>query len=439
MGAQAAGPAWARDPLFCMRLSRGPEAKALPAARTLTITLLLSAIGCASSALNTVIGTPAPATPFQVPDSANYRVLHSFSGSSDGYYPGFGSLTNVNGILYGTTERGGTFNYGVVFSITLTGKERVLYRFGKRSYSGEFPDTANLLLYDGKLYGTTTSDGGYNGDGTVYSLTLSGKERTLYKFGKNGRYDGATPTSLIDVNGVFLGTTGAGGTFGDGTVYRITPTGNESIFYNFGKTKNDGIGPAANVIEVSGTLYGTTQYGGAHDQGTVFKVDGAGNETVLHSFGKGNDGQDPVASLTDVGGKLYGTTPRGGANGEGTAFVIEPSGAERVLHSFGGRNDGIWPYGALLNVKGTMYGTTECGGAYGWSQCLADHAPGGTIFALTTAGTERVVYSFGKGRDASQPLSTLTEVSGTLYGTSNAGGAHGEVAGGFGTAFALKL
>ena len=149
---------------------------------------------------------------------------------------------------------------------------------------------------------------------------------------------------------------------------------------------------------------------------------------MLHSFADGADGAHPSAGLIDVKGTLYGTTGAGGAyscgsKGCGTVFSITPGGTEDVLHSFGNLADGTLPQASLVELNGKLYGTTTSGGAYDQ----------GTVFRITPGGKEKVLYSF-EGANGAQPLAGLIDVSGTLYGTTSAGGAYGD-----GTVFALKL
>ena len=162
---------------------------------------------------------------------------------------------------------------------------------------------------------------------------LHGKETVVHSFGYGT--DGADPVaSLIDVNGTFYGTTAYGGVsncdvYGKcGTVFSITPSGNESVLHRFGGAQ-DGGAPVAPLIEVNGTLYGTTAYGGAYSCsgggcGTIFSVTPSGAEQVLHSFRGGTDGISPDAGLIEVDGTLYGTTFAGGAQDVGTVFEITP-------------------------------------------------------------------------------------------------------------------
>jgi len=354
-------------------------------------------------------------------------VLYSFGGSGDAANP-YAGLINVNGMLYGTTAYGGANGDGTVFSITPSGTETVLYSFKGGSGDGAYP-FAGLINIKGTFYGTT-SEGGANcgssgGCGTVFAITPAGTETVLHSFGGSG--DGNGPLAgLIKVKGTLYGTTQEGGANGDGIVFSITPSGTEAVLYSFKGGSGDGEFPLAGLINVKGTLYGTTVYGGANDDGTVFSITPSGTETVLYSFkGGSGDGEYPYAGVINVKGALYGTTHRGGANGDGTVFSTTPSGTETVLYSFkGGSGDGEYPYAGLINVKGTLYGTTIEGGTNGV----------GTIFSTTPSGTETVLHSFGGSGDGEYPYyGGLINVKGKFYGTTYYGGANGD-----GTVFRLS-
>jgi uncharacterized repeat protein (TIGR03803 family) len=350
------------------------------------------------------------------------RLIHSFgfAGSGDGYDPEV-ALLNVNGTLYGTTTYGGASGSGcygtgcgTVFKVG-PGGETVLHSF--TGSDGLFP-VAKLINVNGTLYGTTF-DGGTNNTGTVFSITQSGQLNTIYSFGSSTGADGQNPhAALINVNGTLYGTTNYGGTSGNGTVFSITTTGQETVLYSFG-TGSDGSSPLADLINVNGVLYGTTTDGGTYGGGTVFSVTTSGSEKVLHSFTfRGTDGTFPEQGLTNVNGTLCGTTAYGGTSDNGTVFAMDLSGHEKVLYSFAGSPDGSLPSATLLNLKGTLYGTTGAGGA----------SNDGTVFTITRSGQETVLYSF-KGHnyttgqsDGDFPEAGLINVNGSLYGTTSGGG-----------------
>ena len=188
--------------------------------------------------------------------------VYAFRQGTDGRYPN-SNVLDVNGVLYGTTFLGGTHDLGTVFSVTASGKERVLYSFAG-SPDGADP-FGNLIDVNGTLYGTTTG-GGTDKHGTVFSITTSGEERVLHSF--LGSPDGAVPYGgVIAVNGMLYGVTTEGGSnyspIGYGTVYSISMTGkNERVLYSFAG-KPDAEVPYGSLIDVDGTLYGTTYLGGS--------------------------------------------------------------------------------------------------------------------------------------------------------------------------------
>lgn len=372
-------------------------------------------------------------------DTSNYRVLHSFDGQ-DGRYP-IASLIDVGGVLYGTTTGGGTHGLapkdGVVFSITTDGTEHVLHDFGTGARDGNYPGAA-LTELNGTLYGTTELGDKAN-TGTVFSITTSGVEHVLYRFGEFAPSGYQPSAKLIDLNGILYSTTNFGGSSNVGTVFSVTPDGKESTLYSFGQPYlRDGAFPATRLVNVHGTLYGTTYAGGVHGRGrcgpyrcdgdgTVFRITPAGKKRTLHSFGSGSDGLTPEAGMLNVNGTLYGTTANGGKYHCGVMFSTSTAGSERVLYSFGAAaGDGCDPAGDLIFVNGRLYGTTGYGGA---------HNHNGTVFGISLTGTgERVLHSFSGGRDGSHPQAALLNVGGTLYGTTQKGGTSND-----GTVFALTL
>lgn len=260
-------------------------------------------------------------------------------------------------------------------------------------------------------------------------------ETVLYSF--KGGSDGENPEAgLVNLGGTLYGTTSAGGASGCGTVFSITPAGVEKVLHSF-NCGSEGSNPAGGLINVGGTLYGTTSSLGAYSGGTVFSVTRAGVLKVLYAFGKNSayDAADPQAGLVNLGGTLYGTTYLGGANLNGTVFSVTLAGVEKVVYSFGSGGkfggDGVSPESNLVNVNGTLYGTTGSGGN------LSCNAGCGTVFSVTQAGVEKVLHSFTGGSDGSGPVGGLVYVGGTLYGTTALGGALTDCQGGCGMVFSI--
>jgi uncharacterized repeat protein (TIGR03803 family) len=284
--------------------------------------------------------------------------------------------------------------------------------------------------------------GGYHGQ--VFKLTPSGgswKEKTLFRFDGT---DGSNPYAglIQDSTGALYGTTGVGGAYGNGTVFKLAKSGGvwtETVLWSFG-SGSDGQEPSCDLVRDSstGTLYGTTYSGGVYGLGTVFDLTYSGGvwtENVLHSFGSiGGDGINPEAGLhRDTAGALYGTTEEGGTHGVGTVFELALSDGvwtETVLWNFGSiGGDGQGPEGELVEgSKGVFYGTTLDGGVYGL----------GTVFKLAKSGgvwTDTVLWNFegGGSRDGAYPFAGLhLDSTGNLYGTTYSGGDYG-----YGTVFEL--
>lgn len=276
-----------------------------------------------------------------------------------------------------------------------------------------------------------------------------GAEKVLYSF--NGGTDGALPIGpgLINVNGTLYGTTGNGGGTGCGgsgcgTVFSVSRSGTEQVLYSFTGGTGDGAHPRGGLIVVNGTLYGTTASGGGtgcngNGCGTVFSVSTSGTEQVLYRFTGGLDGKDAYSGVIYVKGTLYGTTIFGGQYGLGTVFSLSTSGTERVLHSFGKGNDGWYSTASLIDVNGTLYGTTQVGGGGGGSACSGSSNNGcGTVFSVSRSGKEHVLYRFQAGADGAYPDAGLINVNGTLYGMTGNGGGSACGGSGCGTVFSVS-
>jgi uncharacterized repeat protein (TIGR03803 family) len=281
-------------------------------------------------------------TVFKVARDGSESVLYAFNGGKDGAYPLAGLIADAKGNLYGTTEYGGGGTKcivqfggcGTVFKISPRGKETVLYTFSGGA-DGAYPQAGLVFGKKGALAGTTAYGGSTNsncsgnetpGCGVVFTLSASGKEKTLYTF--QGGNDGEVPVAglIADSAGNLIGTTQAGDgagacdPVGCGIVFRVAPDGTETTLYAFQGT-TDGAHPSAGVIaDKKGDLYGTTLVGGAQDSGTVFKLGAGGRLSVLDAFAGGTQGAESVAGLlAGAHGALYGTTQFGSA---GVVFTV---------------------------------------------------------------------------------------------------------------------
>jgi len=365
------------------------------------------------------------------------KVLHNFTGPpTDGDEPAAGLIADSSGNLYGSTGTGGSGlcgsnSCGTVFELVKSSNgytETVLHMF--TGLDGEEPLAGLIIDSARNLYGTTNEGGAY-GFGTVFELVNSSggyTEKVLYSFSGSAG-DGVNPQAslVMDAAGNLFGTTigyfagfhCSGSTCG--TVFELVNSGGsyaKKVIYTF--TESDGWNPVASLImDSSGNLYGTTDFGGAHGVGTVFELmNSSGNyaQKVLHSFaGTPTDGEYPVASLVmDTSGNLFGTTALGGSasscdGGCGTAFeLVNSSGTytEEILHGFGGVGDGETPAAALvMDGEGNLYGTTEAGGS---SQQF------GTVFEINpSAAAPAVMFSnaslnFDQIVDTSGPSQAIT-------------------------------
>ena len=381
------------------------------------------AFGLAVALVPTVFATPSA-------NAQTHNVLYSFAGGTDGATPTTGLTLDAAGNLYGTTSAGGVSKLGTVFKLDTSGNETLLYSFTGGS-DGATPNAGLVLDPTGNLYGTTTLGGAAN-LGTVFKLDTAGTETVLYSF--TGGTDGATPRAglVLDPSGIPYGTTAAGGASNSGTVFKLDAAGAETVLYTFTGGLDGGSPQAGLVLDVAGNLYGTTSSGGsvaglcvyAGGCGVVFKLDTTGTETVLYTFRGEADGGYPQDELAlDAAGNPYGTTRESDSN-SGTVFKLDTTGKETVLYTFTCGNTGCDPFGGLvLDAAGNLYGTTS-NGASGF----------GTVFELDTTGKITVLYTFTGGADGATPAAglILSDTTGTLYGTTSAGGASN-----FGTVFEI--
>jgi uncharacterized repeat protein (TIGR03803 family) len=360
-------------------------------------------------------------------NAQTFNVVYNFTGGNDGGEPLDGFTIDGAGNLYGTTSSGGSSNYGVVFKVTTANVETVLHTFTGGT-DGATPEGGLIRDKGGNLYGTTTA-GGPSGAGTVFCVTAAGKEIVLHSFAGP---DGADPEAGLvrDAAGNLYGTTTAGGLKGNGTVFRVSPpktkgaAWTEEVLYSFG-TGADGAIPVAGVtINSAGNLYGTTSAGGAYGYGTVFELTPSGSswtENILHNFQDGDDGGVLYAGLiSDKSGNFYGAATEGGSGGGGTVFELTPANGSwtfTVLYSIPGWGISGSFRNLIMDGEGNLYGTTHCDGVNN----------AGTVYKLTPAPgswTYTSLYVFTGGSDGLYSFSNLVVRNGNLYGTTKQGGAN---------------
>jgi uncharacterized repeat protein (TIGR03803 family) len=356
--------------------------------------------------------------------SQTFNVLYSFGNSPDGINPQAALIPDGQGGAYGTTFYGGAHGCGALVRLDHTGQESIVYSFAGPPDGG---NPAGNLVRDsaGNIFGATVW-GGVSNSGTVFKVDATGQESILYSF-LGGTTDGANPEGGVieDSAGNLYGTTAGGGSFlgcanyGCGIVFKLDANGKQTMLYSFtGDTQNggiDGANPWSTLLrDAAGNLYGTTTLGGTSGFGTVFKVDTAGNETLLHNFA-GAEGAYPYSGLiADTAHNLYGTAYEGGTSHVGTVFKMDKTGAVTVLHSFAGGTDGGFPSsGVVRDTAGNLYGITTQGGP----------ADLGTVFKVDTGGNETVLHSFTGGQQGMAPEAGLTlDKAGNVYGTTYYGG-----------------
>ena len=386
----------------------------------LIMLFLIIAAGCSQR----TVTSPLPAVPGtsfarEVPMGDTFKMLYSFKGNPDGQNP-YAGMVAFKGTLYGTTELGGKDDFGVLYKVSTSGVEHVLHTFSGGSGSDGSDPFGALIVLNGALYGTTYYGGRAPADyGTVYKSSTAGAEHEVCSFtSSQGEFPYA---GVVALNGTLYGATYQGGKKNYGTIYGCSTSGKVRVLHSFTLSPDGGY-PYSPPTALGGTLYGTTYEGGTKDStygfGIVYKLKPSGPEQVLHKFaGYPKDGSYPYAGLVAVGGKLYGTTYRGGAANYGTIYEITTSGSEHVIYSFMGGTDGSYPYAGLIAVNGTLYGTTSSGG----------QANDGTVYKVTTSGKEQVLHNFtATASDGANATGGLVNVGGELYGTTFYGGKYND-------------
>jgi uncharacterized repeat protein (TIGR03803 family) len=365
------------------------------------------------------------------PNGTGFSILKSFRATTDGDLPSGGLINGNDGFLYGVTIRGGANFNGTIFKIAPNGTSFTVLKSFNMATDGGHSDGSLLKGSDGFLYGMT-STGGANSDGTIFKIASNGTSFVVLK-NFNAVTDGGSPSgSLINGNDGFLyGMTDRGGN-GQGTIFKIAPNGTGfSILKSFRAT-TDGASPLGSLVKSrDGFLYGMTYSGGTYDDGTIFKIALNGTAfSVIRSFNKATDGRDPRGNLIEgTDGLLYGMLRSGGSIGEqsqGTIFKVGGNGSGfTVLKRFSSTTLGATPTGSVVESRnGFIYGTTSAGGNTG----------SGTIFKVAPNGTNYTILKhFNSPTDGANPNDLMESSDGFLYGTAQTGGSIGG-----GTIFKLR-
>lgn len=358
--------------------------------------------------------------------AGDLTTIYSFTrDGTGGNNPFSGVIQASDGNLYGTAYVGGTGNGGSIYRLTLAGVATHIHSFDNSKKEPFFPYGGLVQASDGNLYGTTLR-GGSNDAGTIFRIALDGTFTLLHEF-NGGQGENPEGTLIQAADGNLYGTTMQGGNGGRGTIFRISLAGAFTSVFSFpslsafstaGIAINaTGANPRAALLQAAdGNFYGTAYQGGPNGYGTVYRMTPSGTVTVVHAFtGPNFGGAFPLSSVTqDAGGNLYGTTERGGAINSGSAWRIDSAGQFSMLHGFTGSVvDGSTPYASILPLNGELFALS-----------FADNTAGyGSIFKLDvgTGGTPPVDVSVSPSTIVIGASTTLTWSSPTATECSSGG------------------
>jgi uncharacterized repeat protein (TIGR03803 family) len=386
--------------------------------------------------------------------ASSSSTIYSFGATEpiDGAVPK-GSLTSVNGLLFGRTTTTIVTarpppmtigSYGVIFHFDPNNVAST-YSIDHVFAGGDLDDGDNprhdaMTPLNGLLYGTTL-EGGTHNNGIIFSIGQDGTDYQVLLSLHNSIGDESHSCFVVGQNGILYGMTASGGDNGEGVIFSFNPAtptptptatptavpANFQTLFSFACASSTGKEPHGRLtLDPNLTiLYGMTRKGGDHDLGVVFKFDTSDNTySELHDFAGGHD--DGATSdhgyVVQSGDHLYGMTTNGGHHDDGVLFRIKTDGSSfDLLHKFGEtHHDGKNPYGSLLLVDNKLYGTTANGGDNDL----------GTVFVINTDGNNyQRLYSFSgqtNNDDGSKPIDNVILVNGWLYGMTTEGGAKGQ-------------
>lgn len=405
-------------------------------------------MGISLFCLGLAVAATSPAQDEQpLPDAMNFKVLVNFDGTN-GSGPSGSLVQGIDGNLYGVTGGGGTNGNGTLFKITPQGSLSVLYNFCSQPNCADGQGPNGLALgRDGNIYGTANL-GGTNGGGTFFKLTSTGVA-TLYNFCSPYSCEPGCPNPVVaGADGNFYGTTGG---CLNGSVFKITPQGVLTVLWDFCSLPNcaDGYATLASLMQGDdGDFYGAAQAGGAYGYGTIFKITPKGALTTLYNFcSQPNcaDGWGPLSPpVQATNGNFYGTVQSPLIHpSPGSVFEFTRDAVFNTLYNFctlPNCADGDAPYNSPLiqGTNGYLYGITFAGGNNALNCDYPGEAGCGTIFEITPGGTPTTLHDFNSA-DVSSPFYSyngglVQATNGTFYGPTASGGANGN-----GTVFSLSV
>ena len=396
----------------------------------------------------------ALATPAWAQGTGYTYSVYDFQGSpTDGSMIEGGALDS-QGNLYGNAVYGGAnscsppypaaYGCGAIVKWDTSGKETVLHSFA--GTDGAAPLGSITLDGQGNLYGTTYAGGDLTcnageGCGTVFKLNLSTLKFTVIHNFEGGTGDGIYSESplLLDAQGNLYGTTDDGGVNSNGTVFKVDTAGNETLIYS--APSGSEWGAQLGAVDAWGNIYGTSRGGGANSEGSVFMISSSDVYTTIYSFTGGSDGSNPRVLKRDALGNLYGNTKSGSLY----KLTLQANGTYKFssVQSFAGTGPGVWPDGTVIDAQGNQYGYSSQGGD------LACDAPTGcgTVYKIDTSNNQTVLHAFtGTNGDGTGPDGLLADALGNLFGGTGGGlsscsapGGNGTLVTGCGTVFKLAL
>ena len=346
-------------------------------------------------------------TVFKMTPDGTVTVLCSFSNTTSLAYP-FWELIEANGVLYGTVR-------DAVFSLGLSAGSscQPVRIFGFPNPYGHNPNGPLLRAADGNLYGTLAS-GGTFGFGSIFKMTPDGSALTvLHAFSAGG--DGASPQGRLAQagDGSILGTTNLGGSSGFGTVFRLKPDSSLEILHSFNAT--NGAYPGSGLIRATDSnFYGTVDLPTSFIRTAIFRIAIDGSFAVVHVLDSKTEGSDAAGSGVIQGsdGLLYGAASSGGIANSGTVFRMSLDGRVSVVEAFLGNPEGVSPGLQLQTSDGSLYGVAD-GGLFNR----------GIVFKMTTGGALTVLHTFAGGpTDGTAPTALIQGADGQFYGTTESGG-----------------